>query len=217
MLPAVITQDEIDVERRLQDQFGTARADWIAVAQAAVGARNDATAFDPANAGGLFAYIYGTRSVRDLLVPKGYDVCRQDNVEATYSAHRGLKVIYQTGDSAADALHSPRAISAKGPASSRIIEASQPSLFPEWEEEQRRELNAQLAQEKAETWYFIVSMEGGDVRAELSRPYPLADGQFSGFSERIFILKPGDWSDLMSVDVGGGDVLQDFEINVTRK
>src|SRR4051812_35623371 len=100
MLPALITEDDIDVERRLLSQFGTTRADWIAVAQAVVGAKNDATAFDPLSAGGLFAYIYGTRSVRELLVPKGYEVCRQDNVEATYSPVRGVKVIYQSADKA---------------------------------------------------------------------------------------------------------------------
>lgn len=217
MLPASIIRDDVDVDRRLYEQFGTDRADWITVVQAVVGARRDTTAFDPANAEGLFAYIFGTRAVRELLVARGYEPCRRDKVEATYSASRAVKVIYQSADRAGEESYCPRAISTKGPASERIIEASQPSLFPEWDEEERRLIDAARAEEAAETWYFMTSVDGDDVRAELSRPYPLLGGQFSGFSERIFILEPGDWSKFAGIDVEGGGPAPDFEISVTRK
>jgi len=218
MLPAAnIIRAETDVERRLHDQFGTSRADWIAVAHAAVLARNDATLFDPSNAAGQLAYIYGTRAVRGLLVPKGYEVSRQDNVEATYSRDRQLKVIYQNVDWASDTTRSPKAISGKGPASGRIIEQSAGFLFPEMEAEAQAALHERLTLEASQTWYFAVSADGDDVRAELSRPYPIVDAQFNGFAERIFILEPGDWSEFASLDFDDGDSGQHFEINVTRK
>jgi hypothetical protein len=119
------------------DHFGTTVEDWIAVAHHVVTARADSSPYDPASASGLFGYIYGTRATRSLLVPKGYVQVREDNVEATYSADRHLKVIYQNADWAADPLRYPRAISAKGPASSRIVERNG-WLFPEMEEEERR-------------------------------------------------------------------------------
>lgn len=217
-LPVTIIRDEVDVERKLLDQFGTTRPDWIGVVHATVLARNDTTLFDPSNAAGQFAYIYGTRATRSLLVPKGYEISRQDNVEATYSPERHLKVIYQNVDCAAEAGRSPKAISGKGPASGRMIEQSTYSLFPEFEEAERKAISDRMKLEAAATWYLNVSADGDDVRAELSRPYPIVDQQFNGFVERIFILKPGDWSEFASLDFdegsGGG---QDFEISVTRK
>lgn len=217
MRPATIVTDEIEVDRRLAQQFGTTRADWIGVTHAVVLARNDTTPFDPASAPGQFAYIFGTRAVRTLLLSKGYEIQREDNVEITFSDGRGVKVIYQNVDAAADPAHSPKAISSKGPASGRIIERSMGYLFPEWEEEEQAAIRELMRREAAETWYFSVSVDGNDVRAELSRPYPLVDGQFSGFIERIFILKPGEWAEFGSVEFDDGAPGQDFEIEVTRR
>ena len=217
MQATAIIRDEPEVEDRLV-QFGANRADWISVAQSAVAARNDATLFDPASAAGQFAYIHGTRAIRALLVPKGYEICREDNVESTYSSQRKLKVIYQNVDWAADPVRSPKAISIKGSASGRIIERSiQASLFPEWDAEDARKLSEAAALENSAAWYFAVSVDGDDVRAELSRPYPIVDGQFSGFVERIFILKPGDWSDISAMDLGDDGLGPEFEVSVSRK
>ncbi len=50
----------------------------------------------------------------------------------------------------------------------------------------------ELRRETAHLWFLFVSIDGSDIRAELSRPRAIADGQFAGFHERIFILKQGD-------------------------
>ena len=43
------------------------------------------------------------------------------------------------------------------------------------------------------SWYLCVYDDGNDVR-ELSSPIGFKSGYFIKFSERIFILGPGDWS-----------------------
>ncbi|ANW05328.1 hypothetical protein LMTR13_05805 [Bradyrhizobium icense] len=61
-------------------------------------------------------------------------------------------------------------------------------------------------------------MNGDDVRAELSFPKRIEDGQFKGFNERIYIIKAGEWASMMPQVIDGDEgPAQDFEINVTRK
>ncbi|MCK1622415.1 hypothetical protein IVA98_03980 [Bradyrhizobium sp. 160] len=60
-------------------------------------------------------------------------------------------------------------------------------------------------------------INGDDVRAELSFPKRIEDGQFKGFNERIYIIRRGEWASMIpGVAVGEGPA-QDFEINVTRR
>ena len=65
-------------------------------------------------------------------------------------------------------------------------------------------------------WFYCVSVNGDDVRAELSRPISVGGGNFDGFFERIFIIRQGEWPDLavMPLPTGG---LTEFEPVVTRK
>jgi hypothetical protein len=47
-------------------------------------------------------------------------------------------------------------------------------------------------------WYFCVSIDGDDVRAELSLPSAIENGAFGKFIERIFIVGAGEWGDLVT-------------------
>jgi hypothetical protein len=72
--------------------------------------------------------------------------------------------------------------------------------------------------ENAALWYLFVHINGDDVRAELSFPKRIEDGQFKGFNERIYIMKSGEWASMMpKVTADDEGPAQDFEINVTRK
>ncbi len=65
-------------------------------------------------------------------------------------------------------------------------------------------------------WYFCVSVNGDDVRAELSIPLGVEGGNFKGFIERIFIVRDEEWPDLAIKPDGEADVA-DFEPVITRK
>lgn len=208
MTPVKVFKEEWEVGSRLLD-FGTTKDEWVAVVRKAVGAKREALIIHPANAAGQLSYIYGTGAVRDLLCPKGWEIDRTDNIEATYNPQKGIKVIYQNSDSACIEGCDPKAISDKGAASARIIAQSCGNLFPEYEEEDRKKQNSSV-------WYFCVYAEGDDVRAELSCPRSIIGNQFLGFRERIFIVQRGEW-DAVNIKEDDTSPSQDFEITVTRK
>ena len=169
---------------------------------------------DPATAEGQFAYIYGTRFLRNLFRTKGYGLYRQDNVEGVQHAQRNLKIIYQSVDLAASWLHNPRPVSAKGSGSDRVVDSAQGSLFTA--EQLASAEPIKFHPINTGVWYFCVSVDGDDVRAELSLPSAIVNGAFGNFIERIFIIGGGEWSDPM-MKAEPNAVRAEFEPVVTRK
>jgi hypothetical protein len=122
---------------------------------------------------------------------------------------RGLKLVFQNADLAAAEHQDPKAMSEKGNASERAVRLAQGWLFPEMEcDEVRRET--------AHLWFLFVSIDGSDIRSELSRPRAIADGQFAGFHERIFILNRGDL-DKLSVGFDDDVPVDGPEVIVSKK
>jgi hypothetical protein len=110
---------------------------------------------------------------------------------------------------AAEEGRDPKAVSDKGDASKRAVRFGQGHLFPEIEAEEIKEATAPV-------WYYFVSCERDDVRAELSRPRDIVDGQFLGFHERIFIVNEGDLAEI-DLGFGGGEPPREFDFEITRK
>lgn len=214
MIPVRLYRHDEEVEDRLKD-FGVSRDELIDIARAVVAARADAIADDPASAEGLLAYIYGTRTMRQVFKARGWLRHREDNVESVRHPDRDLKVIYQSVDAAADWLHSPKAISGKGSGADRMISAAQGSLFSE--EELGAVTKAPIQDLKTGAWFFCVSVDGDDVRAELSLPSGVARGNFDGFFERIFIIRHGEWSTLHVGRQDRDDDTAEFEPVISRK
>ena len=79
----------------------------------------------------------------------------------------------------------------------------------------RREISAQPKDQNA-IWYLCVFDDGKTVRAELSRPIDFQSGYFVGFSERIFILGPGDWEKI-AIASPSNESEPDLTIDVRRK
>ncbi|MHC2241524.1 hypothetical protein [Bradyrhizobium elkanii] len=208
----IVAQD-YEVASRL-DQLGLSASELISVVFQAVAAKANFVLNHPLNAAGQLSYIYGTGALRDVLRPKGWQIDRAGNIEATFDPTTGIKIVFQNADSACEDGRDPKAISDKGPAASKAVDLGQGNLFPEYEEEDRE----QRRRENAALWYLFVYINGDDVRAELSFPKRIEDGQFKGFNERIYIIKPGEWASMMpKVADGDEGPAQDFEINVTRK
>jgi hypothetical protein len=216
MLSCKIVRDEIEVDARLAS-FGITRSEARKIILAVVTAHNDAVPYDPKTAAGQFRYIYGTRAVRDTFCPKKWTPDSAGNIETVYDPATDRKIVYQSVDRAADERNEPKAISGKGPGAARVVSRStQAFLFPEME----AEASEDRRRENAVTWFFCVSIDGDDVRAELSLPRSVDDDleNFKGFIERIFIVGPGDWDTSgirgLDDDGPGGD---EIEPVVTKK
>jgi hypothetical protein len=213
MFAAKLVTEEWEINKRLRD-FGVSRAELIDIIRGVVGARSDATVDDPVTAGGLFAYIFGTRYIRQLFKARGWFQHREDNVESVKHPDRNLKIVYQSVDLAAEERQDPQAVSGKGSGADRLIFSGQGKLF---DGDQLNALNRKnLADLKFGTWFFCVSVNGDDVRGELSLPRAVSNGNFEGFIERIFIIRPGEWSGLRIVGDSGPEAVE-FEPSITRK
>jgi len=213
MLASRIFGQVWEVDDRLRP-FGFTRPELVSVAAGVVAARADTVENDPATAEGQFAYIFGTRFLRSLCRTKGYHLHRRNNIEAVKHPDRELKIIYQSVDLAASLMHVPKAVSGKGTASEEIIGAAQGSLFTD--EELAAAHAVELGLINTGVWYYCVSVNGDDVRAELSLPTRIVGNQFQDFIERIFIIREGEWEDLIvksETDSGSAE----FEPVVTRK
>jgi hypothetical protein len=213
MLATRFYMEPREIDARLVP-FGVTRPELLRIVAAVVAARADAVENDPATAEGQFAYIFGTRFLRSLFRMKGYLLYRWHNIEGVERADKSLKIIYQNVDLAAVWLHNPRALSAKGSGSDRVIDSAQGNLFTP---EQLASAQAvKFGQIDTGVWYFCVSVNGDDVRAELSLPTRIENDNFADFIERIFIVGDGEWGDLMAkpkADAGPAE----FEPVVTRK
>lgn len=207
----IVAQD-YEVANRLE-QLGLSAGELISVVHQAVAAKADFVLNHPANAAGQLSYIYGTGALREVLRAKGWLIDRTGNIEATFDPSTGIKIVFQNADSACDDRRDPKAISDKGPAASKAVDLGQGNLFADFDAEDR----AKYKMENAALWYLFVYINGDDVRAELSFPKRIEDGQFDGFNERIYIIKPGEWASMMPKVDDNEPPAQDFEVNVTRK
>jgi len=214
MIPVRIYHETHEADARLV-AFGVTRPELIEVVKGVVGARADAVENDPVTAEGQFAYIFGTRFVRALFRTKGWNLHRKDNIEAVCHPERELRVIYQSVDLAASKHHRPQAVSGKGSAADRQISAAQGDLFAKMEAEAPHAVRTV----KFDTgiWYFCVSVDGDNVRAELSLPTGVEGGNFQGFIERIFIVKDDEWPGIAGKRDDDELPPAEFEPEVSRK
>lgn len=198
-----------DADSRLQP-FGVTKEALQDIVKMVVAARADAVPDDPLSAEGQFAYIFGTRGVRQAFRAAGWIRHREENIEAVRHPDRPLRVVYQSVDLAGSLSHLPRAVSGKGSGADRAIDGAQGSLFPD------DAAPVLMAPIDTGVWFFCVSVNGDDVRAELSLPSGISNGNFAGFLERIFIVGQGEWQSLVPAE-GEGSEPAEFEPIISRK
>lgn len=207
----LVYSEDWEIDARLVP-FQVTRSELVEVARGVLGARSEAVENDPATAEGQFAYIYGTRYVRAAWRRKGWLLYRENNIESVRHPQIDWKVVYQNVDIAATRAHEPKAVSGKKAGSERLLDLAQGSLFPP----EQLEGKAAFKATNSGVWFFCVSVNGDDVRAELSLPLGVAHGNFSGFAERIFIVRGGEWPELVKTPIPDSEPT-DFEPVVTRK
>jgi hypothetical protein len=193
MLKTKVVIDPQDVETRLAE-FGTTRQDLIRIALSALAARNDSVLDDPKTAKGQFSYIHGVRAMRQAFCPAGYERISKQNIESVYDAANARKIMFQTVDCACLKTQAPQAISDIGSGKETLIENSHrtPYLFKHMQDEEERREKELTEFDRAEAWYICTAFVNDTVACELSRPLGVVDKEFSGFVERIFILREGE-------------------------
>ena len=188
-----IYRQAAEVSDRLSP-FGITAEEVMPLIEAVVAARNDVVSADARTAAGLKAYLAGVRHLRFLFLPKGWVSDCTDGVESVVHEATGMRIVYQSVDSACVGIRSPQAISGKGPAAETAIKMGQGVLFSE--EELPEVAPEKIADLNSSLWFLCVSVndeDEDDVRAELSLPAAISGRNFRGFLERIFIVKGGDW------------------------
>lgn len=202
-----VLKEEVEVTTRLA-ALGATKVELLDVVAAAVGGRRDAIPYDPVSAGGQFAWIFGTRRLREIYVPQGWEIDRTDNVESVFNPKAGIKIIYQSAERAGDLVFDPLAISRKGAGSARAVEMGQGELWPEMRAKE-------ISRANAASWYLFVYAVGDDVRAELSFPKAIEGDQFFGFNDRIVLVGKGEWP---GIDItADSDEAPEFDISISRK
>jgi hypothetical protein len=213
---ARIVENSEDIDARLQELFGVTRAELFGVVREVVGARADSVEDDPNFAEGMFGHIHGVRNTTGLFRSKGWSRDYKDNLALVKHPELPLKVGFQAVDCAARADHTPKAVSGKGSGARRAINDAQLSFLSMLTPGP----GAVPAHVAGGLWHLCVSVNGEDVRAELSLSSGVEGGNFKGFIERIFVLRSGEWADMSSpikVRPESREDSVEFEPTVRRK
>ena len=186
-----------------------ARHGLLEVVRAVVAGRAGSTYNNARSSAGYNAWDYGVRRLREVFRERSDWVKYEENgVEGIVDHHTRIKVTVVSTDSACDPIHSPRNRTPKGPATEKIVDLSaQPSLFP---------IDGTLeSADGYQFWEICVADDGNNVTAELSRPILFQSNHFLKFSERIFLVGPGEWE---KVGIESPDTnFPDIEPSVVRR
>lgn len=187
--------------------FGVDINEMQGIALEAVSARNEATPIHPSNAPGTFSYMAGVAALRMIFLNReGWKMYRNKGVEGVENPRLRTVVLFQNVDRACG-IHDPNPISSKGEAVTQLVDNPSGYLWEYMADEAK-------ANENSSVWFFCVSNDGEEVRAELSRPRAIKNGGFGAFPERIFIIQDNDWTPIDSDKGHEGD---DFDVPVSKK
>jgi hypothetical protein len=216
MKSTILVQKPSEVLNRLAT-LGLTAENLMEVVDAMVGAKNSCTDNDAPGAPGLLAWLAGTRRMREVFLPQGWERNDDRLISSIYSPERGIKVVVCNTDAGTGVETStPQNNSKKGAATEQAVSINQGTFKGILD----AALNViQLSDDAGGLvyWYLCVYSVGDVVRAELSCPSRCENGFFKEFRERV-ILRGSDG------DEGGIRVRRtspqgspDFEVNVTRK
>lgn len=194
MDPTIIRADEWDRNKRLRElglvlpAFREPRWGLLEAVRASVAGRAEASDNDARSIAGINAWNYPTRRLREVFRANGgWEKFEESGVEGIIHPKLKLKVIaVSTDEGTCDPSVSPRNRTPKGPATERITDLNSQFSFGFVDKPAGRI-------DEYQTWELCTFDDGDDVRAELSCPVVFASGRFVKFSERIFLINPGEW------------------------
>ena len=198
----------IDEQLRM---FDVRKQDLIEVGLKVANARKEVIApIFPASAPGLLGWIHGVASLRELLIPKGWELRHNENLEQVYNPNTGITIEFVNAAVAGDPTQDPRSVNDRGPASRRAVDAAQPWLF---DPEQYYE----NIEDDLKHWVLFVLVTEDWISIELACPKPLNEGQYAGFHQRILVVEPGELKDFINLEPDVSDRLSEINVEVTRK
>lgn len=221
MKQAVVRADEWDVEKRLAD-FDLNRKTLLEIVDAAVMGRNGCTENDPPGTYGYEAYRWGTRHARELLRAEGWELDNTGGVATVVNHARRFRMCFMNADGGAGTVDQCPQNRCKKGANSERIAAQNGFLF----DPDELPVPAGAAPEYKDgytTWYLCVYIKGDPdqeitVRAELTLLSEFVNGFFRGFSEKIVLIKGGDWAGpRRGRDEGDGGDEDEYEVKVVRR
>lgn len=214
MEQAVLRIEPWDVARRLA-QFGMTRDQLLEVIRACVSGAGNVTENDPPGTHGWETYRFGVRRFREVLRPESWEPDNTDGLATIVSDRLKMRIAVVNTDvdtGVPDPYKFPQNRNKKGPTAEDAVKANM-ALLPgiAWPLAPKRESRVSVSE--LITWHFCIYIDGDDVSAELSLLDKIQSGFFTGWKERIIILKPGDWKsvDLPSED---DDPAPELEIDV---
>ncbi|MGC1863013.1 MAG: hypothetical protein WA733_18310 [Methylocystis sp.] len=210
-MAALIHTDPRVCDRRLAQYFNSTRDQWVEVVKAAVAARARCTENNAKSAPGYYAWDGATARSRQIFRREGWEKGDHNGIETIWN--RDLKkmvAIMNTDAGTCDVMRSPKNRTWKGPACDQIVDLNNQGLLFKKEE------MGPLAELPYSLWYLCIFDDAGKVRAELSTPVEYRGGYIIEYSERIFILRDGEWEKVI-IESGSDNDGQDFEINIVRK
>ena len=203
-----------DVENRLE-QLGLSTDILLKAAEAGYRGLISRTDNDPPTVKGYIAWADTLRGLRDELIPAGWKRDNSQNFSRTFSEEYRISIIVATGDSGTGRSHlSPKTRSSKGQLTAQAIfhnnlQGTLKGFLPEEE-------TKAIPLSKYETWIFLVDTTVTEVRAELSLPSVIRDGEILGWRDRIILppleVDPTAWKVNPDDDLG-----PDFDVLVRRK
>jgi hypothetical protein len=212
LMNAILITEPLKIDKRLES-LGLSKEHFKPVSDAMRTARNSTTDNDPMGAGGILSWITGTRRIREILIPLGWERDTSGGIPSIFSPKHKIRIAVLNADSGVcshDEIPQPR--SRKGAATDDATSVNQ-QVFSEI-----MECTAPSPRDSDVTqWYFCHYCDGKAVRAELSLPTGFSNGHFTEFGERIFILTETDDGLRETVRKHGPDDGSNFAIPVTRK
>jgi hypothetical protein len=209
---AVVRVEPWDVARRLAD-FAMTREQVLEVVRACASAAGNVTENDPPGTCGWETYRFGVRLLRQQLRPDGWEPDNTDGLATITNAQLKMRIAVANTDDATgvpDPTRFPQNRNKRGPTADRAVEANE-RLLPgiDWPIAAKTH-DGVVSVSDLVTWHLCIYVNGDDVRAELSLLDKIEAGWFTGWKERIIILKPGDWKavDLPSEDDESGPELE---------
>ncbi|WP_315812294.1 hypothetical protein [Bradyrhizobium sp. SZCCHNR2028] len=198
-MAVAIFKSAIEVDGRLA-ALGLNRESLLEVVTAMVAGKAACTENDPPSAPGWSSWRHGVRRSREVLRPRGWLKDDTDQMSCVVNHTLGMRITVantdeQTGQALPGSIPQNRA--RKGAATDRAVDGTQQTLFGLLTSKPDGKVilftpRARHSSTYA-TFYICVFNEGDVVRAEFSCPISVESGFFTGFSERIILVGPGDW------------------------
>jgi hypothetical protein len=177
------------------------------------------THLDPPIMTGLMRWGRTTRFLREELVSSGWGYDNPRNLSRTIHPSGEFAIVCSTGDDlTALAEWLPRTKNPKGIATASAVEINE-QLTLDFEDLETIDERGQAHGVGAlRTWFLLFHVDEEGFHVELSLPDAIADGQITGWAERIILpIFPRDDTSAAVGEDAGGDDQGDVVVEVSRR